>query len=137
LGYEAIKELGTNAETPAEQALIGISLTVCGDITSAEDLSIRGVVEGNTLAPEHVVTIHREGYVKGNVFGRTIIVKGRMRGNLYADETVMMNSSADVRGKIFASRVSLEEGGRYKGRINMDAKARRGAVARTKARKER
>jgi cytoskeletal protein CcmA (bactofilin family) len=111
-------------------------LTIRGDLSSVANLSIRGVVEGNTWAPEQTVTIHREGRVRGHVFGNTIIVEGRTRGNLYACENVIMKSSADVRGKIFASRVSLEEGGRYKGRINMDAKARRVATARTNVRKE-
>lgn len=115
------------------QALIGKGLTVFGDITSGENLSIRGAVEGNTLAPDHAVTIEREGRVKGHVFGSKIIVKGRMRGNLYADDIVIVKSSGDVRGKIFAAKVSLEDGGLYKGRINMEAKARRVAEARTRS----
>jgi cytoskeletal protein CcmA (bactofilin family) len=124
-----------NAANLAEKSLIGGSLTVRGDLTSIGDLSIGGVVEGNTMAPENLVTILKEGQVKGHVFGRTIVVEGRMRGNLYAEEIVILKPSADVLGKIFASRVSLEAGGRYKGRINMDSKARRVAMARTKATK--
>jgi cytoskeletal protein CcmA (bactofilin family) len=89
------------------------------------------------MATEHVVKVNPEGRVKGHVFGRIIVVEGRMRGNLYADEIVILKRSADVLGKIFADRVSIEEGGRYKGRINMDSRARRVAVARTKANQER
>ena len=65
------------------------------------------------MATEHLVKINPEGRVKGHVFGRIIVVEGRMRGNLYADEIVILKRSADVLGKIFADRVSIEEGGRY------------------------
>lgn len=123
-------------DTSECNTLIGEGLTVHGDLTSAEDLNISGLVDGNMMAPEHVVTIRREGCVKGHVFGRKIVVKGKVRGNLYADEQVILEASADVRGKIFASRVGLKEGGRYKGRINMDANARAVAAARTKAFRE-
>ncbi|MGW8178676.1 MAG: bactofilin family protein [bacterium] len=115
-----------------EQSLIGRGLTVFGDITCGENLSIRGAVEGNTLVPEGAVTIEPEGRVKGHVVANKIIVKGRVRGNLYADDIVIVRSSADVLGKIFASKVRLEDGGLYKGRINMEAKARRLAEARTR-----
>ena len=125
----------TSRSDLAGQTHIARSFSVRGDLTSIGDLSIDGVVEGNTMAPEHVVTICREGQVKGHVFARRIIVAGRMRGNLYADEIVILKPSANVLGKIFASRVSLQEGGRYRGRINMDTKARRVAVARTRATK--
>ena len=57
---------------------------------------------------------------------------GRVRGNLYAEERVIIRSSADVRGKIFSPKVVLENGGQYQGRINMDSKARTLAAAKTK-----
>ena len=116
------------------ESLIGASLTVRGELGSAEDLFIKGVVDGNASAPEHSVTICQEGRVRGHVFAQTITVEGHLRGNLYGEEKVVLKPSADVRGKIFAPRVCLEEGTVYKGRINMDSKARRIAAARTKAR---
>jgi cytoskeletal protein CcmA (bactofilin family) len=118
------------------ESVISNSLVVYGNLTSCGDLLIKGSVDGNTVAGEHSVTIHGKGRVNGHVFGRTIIVEGRMRGNLYAEERVILRASADVRGKIFSPRVSLEEGGTYKGRINMESRARRAAVARINARTE-
>lgn len=126
----------STAQSIAEETLIGTSLTVQGDLTSAGDLLIKGVVDGHTSAIRHSVTVCREGRVRGHIFAATIIVEGRMRGNLYAEERVILKASADVLGKIFAPRVSLAEGGLFKGRINMDSKARRVAAARTNARRD-
>ena len=125
-----------NIDTRLDESVISECLSIYGTLTSGGDLLIKGVVGGNTVAGEHSVTIHGEGRVNGHVFGRTIIVEGRLRGNLYADERVILRASADVRGNIFSPRVSLQEGGIYKGRINMDSKARRAAMARTRARKD-
>ena len=119
----------------AERTLIGASLAVHGDLTSTGDLWIKGVVDGITSAMENSVTICVEGRLNGHVFARKIVVEGRLRGNLYAEDRVILKPTCDVRGKIFSPRVSLEEGGTYKGRINMDREAYKVAAARTSARK--
>ena len=126
----------TNSLSREDGSVISNSLAVCGELISSGDLLIKGVVDGNTSAEEYSVTIHAEGKVNGHVFGRTIIVEGRLRGNLYAEERVVLKASADVRGRIFSPRVRLEEGGTYKGRINMENRARKAAIARTRVKRD-
>jgi cytoskeletal protein CcmA (bactofilin family) len=123
-----------NVDTPVEESMISDNLTIRGDLTSSGDLSIKGFVDGDTLATENSVTICEGGRVNGHIFGKKILVEGQLRGNLYAEEKVILKSSADVHGNIFSPTVSLEEGGVYRGRINMESKARRMAAARSKAR---
>jgi cytoskeletal protein CcmA (bactofilin family) len=47
-------------------------------------------------------------------------VEGYVEGDLYGSERVSIRKSAQVRGKITSPRVSLEEGAKYKGSIEMD-----------------
>jgi cytoskeletal protein CcmA (bactofilin family) len=112
--------------------LIASGLTISGDLTSEEDLALEGLVVGSVVVSNNRVFVRSSGCVNGHVIGSTIIVAGRVNGNLYAEKKVVVRSSANVRGKIFAPRVALEAGGRFKGRVNMDSKSRTLAAARTR-----
>ena len=131
MGYQVIEDNGSVTES-RRGAVIASGLAINGDLTCKEKLVIEGLVEGSIVVPTGRVQISSQGRVAGHVIGDTIIVAGRVRGNLYAKERVIVKSSADVRGRIFAPKVALEKGGKYRGRINMDSKARAQATARTK-----
>jgi cytoskeletal protein CcmA (bactofilin family) len=58
--------------------------------------------------------------VQGDTRARRIVVEGTIDGNLYALESVTIRSGAVVRGDVFAPRISVDEGARLSGRIDMD-----------------
>ena len=47
---------------------------------------------------------------------------GDVKGNLYGSEQIVLQKSSKVRGNLFASRVSLEDGSDFKGSIDMTSK---------------
>ena len=75
---------GTNAAAVAtgEQATIGKSLVVKGEVTGSESLFIDGKVEGTINLPGNRVTVGRNGQVAANILAREIVVLGKVRGNL-------------------------------------------------------
>jgi cytoskeletal protein CcmA (bactofilin family) len=98
---------------------LGATLRFKGDLVADEDLVIQGQVEGSILHTRSV-TIGAQGRVQGNTRARRIVVEGTIDGNLYALESVSVRSGAVVRGDVFAPRVSVDEGARLSGRIDMD-----------------
>ena len=98
---------------------LGATLRFKGDLVADEDLVIQGQVEGSILHTRSV-TIGAQGRVQGNTRARRIVVEGTIDGNLYALESVTIRSGAVVRGDVFAPRVSVDEGSRLSGRIDMD-----------------
>lgn len=106
-----------------EQAVIGPSLVVKGDLSGDEDLVIQGQVEGKVVLKNNNVTIGRNGRVKADVFGKTISVEGNVQGNLFGDEKIIVRQSGQVQGNLNAPRVTLEDGARFKGSIDMDGSA--------------
>jgi len=105
------------------QALIGASIQVEGTIRGDEDLLIEGKVDGTVELKNNSVTIGGSGTVNGDVVAHTIYVDGAMDGNLIASECVVVRKSARVRGSITVPRVSLEDGARFIGSIDMDPEA--------------
>lgn len=111
------------ASTQSRPALIGSSIQVEGKIRGDEDLLIAGKVEGTVELKNNSVTIGTSGAVNGDVVAHTIYVEGAMDGNLIASECVVVRKSARVQGSITVPRVSLEDGARFIGSIDMDPEA--------------
>jgi cytoskeletal protein CcmA (bactofilin family) len=107
---------------PSERATIGPSIYIKGDLAGEEDLVIEGRVEGRVDLKQHNVTIGKNGRVRADVFGRIVNVEGEVDGNVFAQEQAVLRQSGAVRGNITAPRVTLEDGSRFKGSIDMEPK---------------
>jgi cytoskeletal protein CcmA (bactofilin family) len=103
-------------------ATIGPSIFIKGDLSGEEDLVIEGRVEGKIDLKQHNVTIGKNGRVRADVFGNTVVVEGEVDGNLFAQQQAILRQSGAVRGNITAPRVMLEDGSRFRGSIDMDSK---------------
>lgn len=104
-------------------ATIGPSITIRGEVTGEEDLIVQGHIEGTINLKEHNVTIGKEGQVVADVHGRIIEVDGSVEGDLHGQEQILMRSTGRVKGNVKAPRVTLEDGCRFKGAIDMDVAA--------------
>jgi cytoskeletal protein CcmA (bactofilin family) len=105
------------------QAIIGRSIKINGDVKGDEDLMIEGDVSGTVQLRNHALTIGKEGKVKADIHARSITVDGTTDGDLFASESIAIRGSANVRGNLLAPRVSLEDGARFKGSVEMDQEA--------------
>lgn len=106
----------------SERATIGPSIIIKGDLSGGEDLVIEGRVEGKVDLKQHNVTVGRSGRVKADIFGKIVIVEGEVDGNVFAQEQAILRQAGAIRGNITAPRVILEDGSRFKGSIDMEAK---------------
>lgn len=106
-----------------EQAtVIGSSIFIQGDLTGEEDLRLEGRLEGKIESMHHSVTVGKNGRIKGDVYGKLIIVEGTVEGNVYGEEQLIVRRSGTVRGNIVSPRVALEDGSNFKGSIDMSPK---------------
>ena len=108
--------------TPApagEQATIGKSLFIKGEVSGSESLYIDGKVEGAINLPGNRVTVGRNGQVAANVVAREIVVLGKVRGNCQASDRVDIRSEGSLTGDVIAARISIEDGAFFKGGIDI------------------
>jgi len=115
--------------TTADQATIGKSLVIKGEVTGSESLYIDGRVEGSINLAGNRVTIGRNGVVAANINAREIVVLGKVRGNLTASDRVDIRSDGSLTGDVIAARISIEDGAFFKGGIDI----RKGGQAQPKA----
>jgi len=102
-----------------EQATLGKSLVIKGEVTGSESLYIDGRVEGSINLPGNRVTVGRNGVVAANISAREIVVVGKVRGNLTASDRVDIRNEGSLTGDIIAQRISIEDGAYFKGGIDI------------------
>lgn len=105
---------------------IGQSVQIKGELTGNEDLTIEGLVDGKILVKDHSLTIGANGRITAEVHAKTVVIVGTITGNITADDKVEIAPSGTVNGDIRAPRVSISDGAKFKGSIDMD---RKGAAA--------
>ncbi len=105
---------------PRERATIGQSITIVGDVSGEEDLTVLGRVEGRIDLSQNSVTIGRTGRIKADVFAKNVSVEGEVQGNVFAGEAIILRKSGGVHGNLTSPRVTLEDGCKFKGSIDMD-----------------
>jgi len=122
-------ELANTASEPASgtknfnrggTAMIGPSIVVNGTITGEENLVVEGTVEGTIDLPKNDLTIGESGRVTANLSAKVIRVDGLVKGDITGGENVVISDTGRVQGNIVAPRVTLQDGAKFKGSIDMD-----------------
>ena len=104
-----------------EQAVIGPSISIKGELSSEEDLMIQGRVEGKIVLKKNNVTVDKSGSIKGDIYGKSITIEGEVEGNLFGEKRIVLQPSGVIRGDMRAPAINLEEGAKFKGNIAMEA----------------
>ena len=101
-------------------ATIGETIHIEGQISGTENLIINGSVSGTVDLSGHDLTVGSSGKIEADLTGKTVKVDGNVNGDIKGTEVVVVSKSGEVRGNITAPRVTLEDGAKFKGSIDMD-----------------
>ncbi len=109
----------SSAAAVSDQATIGKSLIIKGEVTGSESLYIDGRVEGSIHLPGNRVTVGRNGVVAANITARETVILGKVRGNVVATDRVDIRNEGSLTGDVIAQRISIEDGAFFKGGIDI------------------
>jgi cytoskeletal protein CcmA (bactofilin family) len=101
-----------DAAIPA--SCIGNGLTVTGNLETDGELHVHGKVRGSLRADRLVLA--EDGDVEGDIVARDARICGRVNGRVFA-LNVMLDSTADIRGRIFHHTVEVARGARVDARM--------------------
>jgi cytoskeletal protein CcmA (bactofilin family) len=96
---------------------LGPTVVVHGEVSSLDDLSIEGQVDGPVWCEGHAVTVAETAVVTGDVVARDITVSGVVNGTLLAKEVVDVRTTANVTGRIVSMRLILHDGATFHGDV--------------------
>ncbi len=109
------------SSAPIEQASIGRSLVIKGEISGGESLYIDGRIEGTINIPEHRVTIGRNGVVSADVNAREAVIMGKVNGNVICNDRLDIRAEGSVTGDVVTQRISVEDGAHLRGSVQVQA----------------
>jgi cytoskeletal protein CcmA (bactofilin family) len=98
------------------QLSVGRGITLSGDITSCEKLSIEGSVEAN-LINCRALAIAESGLFKGSTSIEEAEVRGRFEGDLTVRKRLLIKSTGRVSGTVRYGQIEIENGGQISGDV--------------------
>src|SRR5246127_3785133 len=98
-------------------ACLSQGIRIKGEITGSEDLFIDGNVEGKVTFSNAILTVGPNANVKAEIDAREIVVRGRVEGRLDGSERVHIGNTAKVNGDIRSSRIAIEDGAEFRGKV--------------------
>jgi cytoskeletal protein CcmA (bactofilin family) len=102
-----------------ESASIGRTTRIVGRLTGDGDLLVEGRIEGEVSLRGNL-SVTEGGVIVAPVEAGDVTVSGSVDGDVTARGAVTLRAGGTVRGAITASRIAVEDGARFTGRIEMD-----------------
>ena len=111
-----------NPPMPAEErrvvAWVGKSVKFHGTLTSSEDMTIDGQVEGTIDIEENALTIGPDADIKADIVASTVTIHGAVTGNVRAKQRIDIRATGRVEGNLFTPRLVMADGALVRGRVD-------------------
>lgn len=110
------------------ETTLGEGVTFRGELSFERLLRIDGTFEGEILSQGKVI-VGPQGVVKANLNLREAIIEGRIEGNIVVEERLELRGEAVVMGDIEAKFLSVDEGVKIQGLVQVSGAAKDSANA--------
>jgi cytoskeletal protein CcmA (bactofilin family) len=107
-----------SAEERRPVAWVGKSVVFKGTLTSSEDMTIDGHVEGSIEVRDQGLTIGPDADIRADIVAKTIIIHGAVIGNIRAGAKVDIRATGRIEGDLTAPSIVIAEGAVISGRVN-------------------
>src|SRR5262245_16469220 len=99
-------------------ANLGRSISVNGELTGSEDLTVDGHVEGSIDLADHALTIGPNATIHARIAAKVVTVFGSVVGNITARDAII-RKGASVQGDLVCGRLALQDGAHFCGKVDM------------------
>lgn len=109
-------------------AWIGQGVTVEGKVVSNQDIRIDGHVSGSIEVGDHELLLGAGSELKANVNARSVLIGGKVEGDVTATERVQIQSTGVLLGDVVAPRLIIQDGGMLRGKADVAGARATGGV---------
>jgi cytoskeletal protein CcmA (bactofilin family) len=110
-----------NMSTTASTAknVLSSDVEIKGNIKFAGELAFDGKLEGE-IHTDGVLNLGDSAVVNGNINAQSVVVRGKVTGNINAKEKIEIKAKAELFGDIRATKLTVEEGVTFVGRTEVN-----------------
>ena len=106
-------------------AWVGKSVVFKGELSSSEDMTIDGRVEGTIDVSNHTLTIGPDADIRADILAKVVTILGAVHGAVTASEKVVVPSTGSIEGDVSSPRLGIADGAVLRGRIDTNRAAAR------------
>lgn len=125
---------GSSSSSAGATTLISQNTEIVGDMVFAGSLVIEGKVTGNVVAAsgaEANLRLLESGEVVGEIRVPTVIINGRVNGDVYSTSHLELAAKAVVDGNVHYQLIEMVKGAQVNGKLVADAGEPAAAPAKT------
>ena len=101
-----------------QQTGIGAGVSITGDVTAQEPITLHGRIDGQVTVPDHHVLIAASAVVRAKIIAHSVTVQGNVDGTIVATERVTVDASAIVKGHLMTPMLALADGAQFNGSVD-------------------
>jgi len=90
-----------------------------GNLKFSGELSLDGKLEGD-IQSDGILNLGETANVSGNITAQSVVVRGKVNGNISAAEKIEIKSNAELFGDIRATKLVVEEGVTFVGKTEVN-----------------
>ena len=107
-----------NGTNPAKNVLAA-DVEIKGNLKFSGELTFEGKLDGE-INTDGTLNLGDSAVINGNINAQTVIVRGKVNGNIVAKEKIDIKAKTELFGDIRASRLTVEEGVTFVGKTEVN-----------------
>jgi len=114
------------------ETLIGKSVRVQGDVEFSGGLHVDGRITGSVRAIQGApaaISVSEHGVIEGSVLAPSVVLNGRVNGDIFGSERVVLGAKARVQGNVHYGVIEMALGAEISGKLVPQAAAAATAAA--------
>lgn len=111
----------TTSQAPGGQRnILSNDVHIKGSVKFTNDLLVDGRIEGE-ISSEGALTVAENAHLKAEISTRSVVIYGKVHGNITAVDRVEIKASAEMVGDVKATTLSIEPGAVFVGKSEVGA----------------
>jgi cytoskeletal protein CcmA (bactofilin family) len=105
--------------TGSSKNVLNSDVEIKGNIKFSGELALDGKLDGE-IHTDGTLLLGDSAVINGNINAQSVVVRGKVHGNINAREKIEIKSKAELFGDIRASKLVIEEGVTYVGKTEVN-----------------
>ena len=99
--------------------VLGSDVEIKGTLKFTGELTFEGKLEGE-IHTDGTLNLGDSAIINGNIDVQSVVVRGKVNGNITAKEKVDIKTKAELFGDVRAAKLAIEEGVTFVGKIDVN-----------------
>jgi cytoskeletal protein CcmA (bactofilin family) len=104
------------ADIPPNKNSLSKDVEIKGSVKFVNEFFFDGNLEGEVTSVDGVLTVGENADVRAEIKSKTVIVKGKVHGNITVQERCELHARSQLIGDLKAARLVIEEGATFVGK---------------------